>query len=338
MRILAVGADRAGITGLHRAAAAGIPTFVCRVEDHPTRAEWDTALAERIAGHRPAFVVSAGFMKILGPRVLAPTPCSTRTRLCCPPTRRPRRAGRARRRGPGDRLHGARRRRGRGTGPVLAQAQVDVLPGDTEESLHERIKSVEHPCSSTSWAAWPARESPSSMGRPASRDRAVHHSRRAPPHPSGPRLRLRQDRARGARPRAPRGRRGAGLDRRVGAAHRGPRIPVTEVADLTGFPECLEGRVKTLHPRVHAGSSPTPARTTTWRQLAELGIEPFELVVCNLYPFRETVASGAGPDEVVEQIDIGGPSMVRAAAKNHPSVAVVVDPAAYPAVRGGGRG
>jgi phosphoribosylaminoimidazolecarboxamide formyltransferase / IMP cyclohydrolase len=106
-------------------------------------------------------------------------------------------------------------------------------------------------------------------------------------------------------------------------------IPVTEVADLTGFPECLEGRVKTLHPRVHAGILADLRKEDHVAQLAELGVEPFELVVVNLYPFRETVASGAGPDEVIEQIDIGGPSMVRAAAKNHPSVAVVTDPAAY---------
>lgn len=109
-------------------------------------------------------------------------------------------------------------------------------------------------------------------------------------------------------------------------------IPVTEVADLTGFPECLEGRVKTLHPRVHAGILADTRKDDHVRQLEELGVEPFELVVVNLYPFRETVASGAAPDEVIEQIDIGGPSMVRAAAKNHPSVAVVTDPAAYGAV------
>ena len=106
-------------------------------------------------------------------------------------------------------------------------------------------------------------------------------------------------------------------------------IPVTEVADLTGFPECLEGRVKTLHPRVHAGILADTRKPDHLAQLADLGVEPFELVVVNLYPFRETVASGASADEVIEQIDIGGPSMVRAAAKNHPSVAVVVDPAAY---------
>ena len=109
-------------------------------------------------------------------------------------------------------------------------------------------------------------------------------------------------------------------------------LPVTKVEDLTGFPECLEGRVKTLHPRVHAGILADTRKADHVAQLADLGVEPFELVVVNLYPFRETVASGAGPDEVIEQIDIGGPSMVRAAAKNHPSVAVVTDPAAYPAV------
>ncbi|ARU52428.1 bifunctional phosphoribosylaminoimidazolecarboxamide formyltransferase/IMP cyclohydrolase [Cellulosimicrobium cellulans] len=117
-------------------------------------------------------------------------------------------------------------------------------------------------------------------------------------------------------------------------------VPVTKVEDLTGFPECLEGRVKTLHPRVHAGILADSRKADHLAQLDELGIAPFELVVVNLYPFAATVASGAGPDEVVEQIDIGGPSMVRAAAKNHPSVAVVVDPARYDdvvaAVRDGG--
>lgn len=106
-------------------------------------------------------------------------------------------------------------------------------------------------------------------------------------------------------------------------------IPVTPVEELTGFPECLDGRVKTLHPRVHAGLLADTRRPEHLAQLVELGVAPFELAVVNLYPFSETVASGASPDECVEQIDIGGPSMVRAAAKNHPSVAVVVDPARY---------
>ena len=106
-------------------------------------------------------------------------------------------------------------------------------------------------------------------------------------------------------------------------------VAVTEVAELTGFPEVLDGRVKTLHPRVHSGILADLRKESHVGQLQELGIEPFQLVVVNLYPFEETVASGASYDECVEQIDIGGPSMVRAAAKNHPSVAVVVDPARY---------
>ena len=106
-------------------------------------------------------------------------------------------------------------------------------------------------------------------------------------------------------------------------------IPVTPVEKLTGFPECLEGRVKTLHPKVHAGILADTRKDDHLAQLDDLGVEPFQLVVVNLYPFTETVASGADFDACVEQIDIGGPSMVRASAKNHPSVAVVVDPARY---------
>ncbi|MFD5801616.1 bifunctional phosphoribosylaminoimidazolecarboxamide formyltransferase/IMP cyclohydrolase [Streptomyces sp. NPDC127020] len=106
-------------------------------------------------------------------------------------------------------------------------------------------------------------------------------------------------------------------------------VPVIKVEELTGFPECLDGRVKTLHPKVHAGILADLRLDSHREQLAELGVEPFDLVVVNLYPFEQTVASGASPDECVEQIDIGGPSMVRAAAKNHPSVAVVTSPARY---------
>ncbi len=117
-------------------------------------------------------------------------------------------------------------------------------------------------------------------------------------------------------------------------------VTVTAVDELTGFPECLDGRVKTLHPKVHAGILADRRLPDHVRQLEELGVAPFDLVVVNLYPFAETVASGASPDECVEQIDIGGPTMVRAAAKNHPSVAVVVDPSSYgevlEAVAGGG--
>jgi phosphoribosylaminoimidazolecarboxamide formyltransferase/IMP cyclohydrolase len=105
--------------------------------------------------------------------------------------------------------------------------------------------------------------------------------------------------------------------------------PVTEVATVTGFPEALDGRVKTLHPFMHAAILADLRLEHHERQLAELGVEPFQLVVVNLYPFVETVASGAEGDAVVEQIDIGGPAMVRAAAKNHANVAIAVSPDSY---------
>jgi phosphoribosylaminoimidazolecarboxamide formyltransferase / IMP cyclohydrolase len=106
-------------------------------------------------------------------------------------------------------------------------------------------------------------------------------------------------------------------------------LEVTPVEDVTGSPEMLAGRVKTLHPRIHGGLLADKRKPEHLAQLAEHGIESFDLVVVNLYPFRETVASGAGSDDVIEKIDIGGPAMVRAAAKNFESVGVVVDPTRY---------
>lgn len=109
-------------------------------------------------------------------------------------------------------------------------------------------------------------------------------------------------------------------------------IPVTPVDDVTGFPEVLEGRVKTLHPMIHAGILADQRKADHREQIGELGVKAFDLVICNLYPFTQTVVGGGSFDECVEQIDIGGPSMVRAAAKNHPSVAVVTSPDSYAAV------
>jgi phosphoribosylaminoimidazolecarboxamide formyltransferase/IMP cyclohydrolase len=117
-------------------------------------------------------------------------------------------------------------------------------------------------------------------------------------------------------------------------------VPVTPVEEVTGFPECLNGRVKTLHPRIHAGILADHTKKEHVDELAELGVAAFDLVVVNLYPFAETIASGASFEEAIEQIDIGGPTMVRASAKNHASVAIVIDPARYDevieAVKSGG--
>jgi len=106
-------------------------------------------------------------------------------------------------------------------------------------------------------------------------------------------------------------------------------IPVTPVEEVTGFPECLGGRVKTLHPAVHAGLLADLRDQGQATQLEQLKIAPFQLLVSNLYPFEETVAAGATGEQAIEQIDIGGPAMVRAAAKNHANVAVVTSPAMY---------
>lgn len=106
-------------------------------------------------------------------------------------------------------------------------------------------------------------------------------------------------------------------------------VPVTRVERVTGFPECLDGRVKTLHPHIHAGLLADLTNPDHERQLTELDVAPFDLLVSNLYPFVDTVATGAEPPEVVENIDIGGPAMTRSAAKNHACVAVVVSPDRY---------
>lgn len=109
-------------------------------------------------------------------------------------------------------------------------------------------------------------------------------------------------------------------------------IPVTEVAEVTGFPESLDGRVRTLHPAIHSGLLADLRLASHETELAGLGIKPFELVVSNLYPFVETIRSGITGDAAIEQIDIGGPAMVRASAKNHANVAIVTSPASYPQI------
>ncbi len=109
-------------------------------------------------------------------------------------------------------------------------------------------------------------------------------------------------------------------------------VAVTEVADVTGFPEIMDGRVKTLHPKIHGGILALRDKPEHRAQMEELGIGAIDMVVVNLYPFEATVARQAPFDEIIEQIDIGGPAMIRSAAKNHPHVAVVVEPSDYAAV------
>src|SRR4030095_6361955 len=107
-------------------------------------------------------------------------------------------------------------------------------------------------------------------------------------------------------------------------------IEVREIGEVTGFPEMMDGRVKTLHPKVHGGLLAVRDNDEHVAAMKEHGIGAIDLVVVNLYPFEATVMRGAPREEIIENIDIGGPSMVRSAAKNHAFVAIVTDPADYP--------
>jgi phosphoribosylaminoimidazolecarboxamide formyltransferase/IMP cyclohydrolase len=355
--IVAVGADRKEIEGLARAERAGVPTFVMRVEDFADRAAWDVALADAVASYDPDLVVSAGFMKLFGAAFLgrfAERCVNTHPALLpsFPGTRGVRDALSY-----GVKLTGCTVHlvdSGVDSGPIIAQAAVPVLEGDDEGTLHERIKTVERDLL-VHIVGRMAREGYHVEGRRVLIPWATHASGRRserkvaePVSSAADKRPIRralvsvydktglEDLARGLHDAGVAIVSTGSTAAQIGAAG----VPVTPVEELTGFPECLDGRVKTLHPKVHAGILADLRRDEHAAQLRELGVEPFDLVVVNLYPFVRTVASGASPDECVEQIDIGGPSLVRAAAKNHPSVAVVVQPERYDdvlrAVREGG--
>jgi phosphoribosylaminoimidazolecarboxamide formyltransferase/IMP cyclohydrolase len=215
-------------------------------------------------------------------------------------------------------------------GPIVAQQAVEILPGDDRASLHERIRAVEH--------------------RLLPRAAALLVADTLAVAPDGRRVTLDLDRA-DARVPVPRrallsvydktgivelGRglvsRGFELvsTGRTAGALRDAGLPVTDVAAVTGSPEMLDGRVKTLHPRIHGGILADRRLADHRRQLLGAAIAPFEIVVSNLYPFSEALERpGITIDELIEEIDIGGPSMVRAAAKNHANVAIVTSPARY---------
>lgn len=213
-------------------------------------------------------------------------------------------------------------------GPIVAQEAVAISASDDEASLHERLKAVEHRLLPRAVALLLAgaltAEGPRVRLDAAVADRAVPAAKRALLSVSDKRGLT--DLGRGLVAR------GFDLISTGGTARalREAGLPVTDVAAVTGFPEMLGGRVKTLHPRVHAGILADRRNAAHREALAAAWIAPFDLVVVNLYPFAAAAARpGIGYDELVEEIDIGGPSMVRAAAKNHASVAVVTSPARY---------
>jgi phosphoribosylaminoimidazolecarboxamide formyltransferase/IMP cyclohydrolase len=220
-------------------------------------------------------------------------------------------------------------------GPIVAQEAVPIVAGDDEASLHERIRAVEHrmlPRATALLLAGALSVEPD--GRRVSVD-----LERADANVPTPRRALLSVSDKTGLVDFGRGLVGLGFELvSTGGTARALReagLPVTDVAGVTGFPEMLDGRIKTLHPRVHAGILADRRLADHRHQLLAAAIAPFELVVVNLYPFAAAAERpGIGFDELVEEIDIGGPSMVRAAAKNHASVAIVGSPARYEAVLG----
>ena len=218
-------------------------------------------------------------------------------------------------------------------GPIILQDSVPILPGDTEETLFERIHTVEHRLLPR--AVGLAVAGALSIG-PDGRTVYIDAAKAAERMPVPKRALLSVSDKTGLAEF------GAGLVRLgfelvstggTAKALRAAGLPVTDVAAVTGFPEMLDGRVKTLHPRVHGGILADRRLSSHREQLVAAAIDPFQLVVVNLYPFAAAAEKpGISFDALVEEIDIGGPSMVRAAAKNHASVAIVTSPARYAAV------
>ena len=298
---------------LDRAAEAGVDAALV-----PRGA--DAVLVEALRAASPDLVVLAGYLRIVGPQVLAAFDGRI---LNIHPSLLPAFPG----------AHAVRDALAHGVrvtgctihvvtdvldgGPILAQEAVPILPGDDVATLHERIRAVEH------------RLLPVVVARTL----ATQGGRSAP----APRRALlsvsdKTDLADFASGLA---RLGFELVSTGGTARtlREAGLAVADVAAVTGVPEMLDGRVKTLHPRIHAGILADRRRSDHRDAIAEAAIAPFDLVVVNLYPFAAAVERpGVTLDELVEEIDIGGPTLVRAAAKNHASVAIVTDPSRYAAV------
>lgn len=330
--VAAIITDRGEIKVLDRAAKLRTPTRVVDFKAFASRADWENALLSEVANFDPFLVVSAGFMRILSPNFLARFKVINSHPSLLPlfpgahPVADTLAAGVME---TGCSIHFVDS--GVDTGPVIDQRKVLIDEKDTVESLHERIKEVERVLL------------PEVVTK-----LALAHQQASGANVVDEKIKIRRalisvyDKS-GLEELAT-GLHAAGIEI-VSTGSTAARIaslgiPVTPVDQITGFPECLDGRVKTLHPHIHAGILADQRLAAHREQLLDLGILPFELVVVNLYPFVSTVASGANFDECIEQIDIGGPTMVRAAAKNHASVSVVVSPARYPeilkAVEGGG--
>ena len=323
--VVVVFADRP-CPGLDWATDLGIETVLVPGGD-------DETLAGTLASVAPDVIVLAGYLRLIGPAVLA---AFAGRILNVHPSLLPSFPG----------LHGIRDALAAGVavtgvtvhlvdatldgGPIVAQEAVPVLPGDDEASLLERIHPVEHRLLPAAVAALLA----GALTVPDGARRALLDTAVADAHVPVPRRALLSVSDKSGLAELARGlvTRGWELVSTGGTARalREAGLPVTDVAAVTGFPEMLDGRVKTLHPRVHAGLLADRRRADHREALLAAGIAPFDLVVVNLYPFAAAARRpGLAFDDLVEEIDIGGPSMVRAAAKNHASVAIVTSPARY---------
>ena len=329
-------ADRA-CPALDWAAEAGIDTALLpglADPDADVRAEADRALAATLAAAAIDAVVLAGYMRLVGPAVLAAFDGRI---LNTHPSLLPAFPG----------SHAVRDALAHGArvtgctvhlvdatlddGPIVTQEAVAVLPGDDAATLHERIKATEHRLLPRAVAELLA-GGLALEGRRVRRDLPALDTRL----PTTRRALLSVSDKSGLAELG-RGLVGLGFELvSTGGTARALReagLPVTDVSAVTGFAEVLDGRVKTLHPAIHAGVLADRRRSAHREALLEAGIAPFELVVVNLYPFAAAAErDGITFDELVEEIDIGGPSLIRAAAKNHASVAVVTSPARYDSI------
>jgi len=336
--IVLVFADRA-CPALDWAREAGLETALVPAApagDEAARAQEDRVLAATLRAAAADAVVLAGYLRIVGPALLE----AFRGRvLNTHPALLPSFPG----------AHAVRDALAHGVavtgvtvhlvdesldgGPIVAQEAVPVLPGDDEESLHARIRAVEHRLLPRVVALLLSGALVVEAGR-VSLDVAAAEA--SLPVPRRALLSV-SDKAGLVEFAAGLVQHGFELVSTGGTARtlRDAGLAVTDVAAVTGFPEMLDGRVKTLHPRIHAGILADRRLARHRRELVAAAIAPYELVVVNLYPFGAAAGRpGVTLDELVEEIDIGGPAMVRAAAKNHASVAIVTSPARYPQVLG----
>ena len=327
--IVLVLADRE-CPGLSWAREAGIDTALVSPTRYADRAAWDRAVADRLRASGADLVALAGFMRLVGPATLAAFPGRI---LNIHPALLPSFRGAS---GVSDALAVGVKVTGVTVhvvteeldgGPIVLQEAVPILPGDDEERLLERIHETEHrlfPRAVQLMAGGALTVADGVVSIDPARAAELPRPRRA--------LLSVSDKAGLAELAA--GLAGLGFELvSTGGTARALRdagLEVTDVAAVTGFPEMLDGRVKTLHPRIE-GAILADIRLQAHReQLAVHGIDPFEIVVVNLYPFAAAAARpGLSLDQLVEEIDIGGPTLVRAAAKNHGSVAIVTDPSQY---------